>query len=167
MRLWRRRPLLGLVVVSLVSTAVGLAIVLAVDWFPTQGDTAAGKIDQLYDVLLIASVPIFVLVMSVAIYSVLAFRVKPGDMRDGAPMHGHTLLEAVWVAIPFLIVTGLAIYGWVVLDDIEAKQKDTMIVAVTAQQFNWSFEYASEGGLKSNELVLPKGRPVEFRIRTK
>ena len=167
MRLWRRRPLLGLVVVSLLSTAVGLALVLAIDWFPTQGSTAAGKIDQLYDVLLIASVPIFVLVMSVAIYSVLAFRVRPGDMRDGAPFHGHTLLEVVWVTIPFLIVTGLSIYGWVVLEDIEAKKNDTIIVNVTARQFNWSFEYPNEGGLKSNELTLPKGRPVEFKIRTK
>jgi cytochrome c oxidase subunit II len=167
MRLWRRRPLLGLVVVSLLSIAVGLAIALSIDWFPTQGSTAARKIDHLYDVLLIFSVPIFVLVMSVAIYSVLTFRVKPGDMSDGAPIHGHTMLEVVWVTVPFLIVTGLAAYAWVVLDDIEAKKKDALIVAVTARQFNWSFEYPNEGHLKSNELILPNGRPVEFRIRTK
>ena len=95
MRLLRRRPLLGVVVLSLVSTAIGLAAVLAMDWFPTQGSAAADEVDTVYDVLLIASVPIFVLVMPVAIYSVLAFRVKPGDMRDGEPIHGNTQLEVI------------------------------------------------------------------------
>ena len=167
MRLLRRRPLLGVAILSLTATAIGIAVVLTIDWFPAQADTAAPKIDTLYDVLLIASVPIFVLVMSVAIYSVLAFRVRPGDMSDGAPIHGNTRLEVVWVTIPFVLVSALAIYGWVVLDDIEAKQKDTMVVNVTARQFAWSFDYPGEGKIKSNQLVLPKDRPVEFRVKTK
>jgi len=104
--------------------------------------------------------------MTVAIYSVIRFRAKPGDMRDGAPIHGNTRLEVVWVTIPFLMVTALAIYGWIVLDDLEAKQPNTLVVNVTGQQFTWSFDYPSEK-VKSNELVLPKDRPVEFRIHTK
>ncbi len=87
-------------------------------------------------------------------------------MRDGAPIHGNTRLEVIWVTIPFLMVSALAIYGWIVLDDIEAKQPDTLIVNVTGQQFTWSFDYPSEK-VKSSELVLPKDRPVEFRIHTK
>jgi cytochrome c oxidase subunit 2 len=38
-------------------------------------------------------------------------------------------------------------------------------VNVTGQQFTWSFEYPGEGKVKSNQLVLPKDRPVEFKIR--
>lgn len=167
MRLLRRRPLLGVAVLSLLSTAIGIVVVLWIDWFPTQGAASAGDIDNLYDVLLIASVPVFVLVMSVAIYSVVAFRVRPGDMSDGEPIHGNTRLEVVWVTIPFIMVTALAVYGWVVLDDIEAREGNTMIVNVTGQQFAWSFEYPGEGKVKSNQLVLPKDRPVEFRVRTK
>ena len=41
--------------------------------------------------------PIFVLVMAVAIYCVVKFRAKPGDMGDGAPIHGNTRLEIFWV----------------------------------------------------------------------
>jgi cytochrome c oxidase subunit 2 len=167
MRLLRRRPLLGVAILSLLSTAIGIAIVLAIDWFPTAGSASADDIDTLYDVLLIASVPVFVLVMAVAIYSVLAFRVKPGDMSDGEPIHGNTRLEVVWVTIPFIMVTALAIYGWVILDDIEAKEQNTMIVNVTGQQFAWSFDYPGEGKVKSNQLMLPKDRPVEFRVKTK
>jgi cytochrome c oxidase subunit 2 len=162
-----RRPLLWVVGLSLAATVVGIAIVLAIDWFPAQASTASNDIDTLYDVLLIVSVPIFVLVMAVAIYSVWAFRVKPGDMRDGAPIHGNTRLEVVWVTIPLIIVSILAAYGWIVLDDIEAKQSDPLVVNVTGQQFAWSFEYPGQGKLETNQLVLPIDRPVHFKINTK
>jgi cytochrome c oxidase subunit 2 len=162
-----RRPAIWVALLSLAATAIGIAIVLAIDWFPTQASTAAGDIDTLYDVLLIVSVPIFVLVMAVVLYSVWAYRVKPGDMRDGAPIHGNTRLEVIWVTIPLIIVSVLAAYGWIVLDDIEAKKADALVVNVTGQQFAWSFEYPGEGKLKSNQLVLPQNRPVHFKINTK
>ena len=162
-----RRPAIWVGVLSVAATIIGIAIVLAIDWFPTQASTAAGDIDTLYDVLLVVSVPIFVLVMAVVIYSVYAYRVKPGDMRDGAPIHGNTRLEVSWVTIPLIIVSVLAAYGWVVLDDIEAKKADTLVVHVTGQQFAWSFEYPEQGKLQSNQLVLPKDRPVHFKINTK
>ena len=152
--------------VSVVATIIGIAISLAIDWFPEQASTASDDIDLLYDVLLIASVPVFVLVMSVAIYSVLAFRAKPGDLSDGEPIHGNTRLEVIWVTIPFIMVSALAVYGWIVLEDIEAKKPDTLVVNVTGQQFAWSFDYPAER-VKSNQLVLPKDRPVEFRIKTR
>lgn len=158
--------MLGMALVSVVATGVGIAISLAIDWFPPQASTAAEDIDHLWDVLLIASVPIFVLVMSVAIYSVLLFRAKPGDLSDGAPIHGNTKLEIVWVTIPFIMVSALAAYGWVVLNDIEEKQANDMVVNVTAQQFAWRFDYPDEGKVKSNQLVLAKDRPVEFHVRT-
>jgi cytochrome c oxidase subunit II len=158
-------PLLRMIMVGVVAAIIGTAITLSIDWFPEPADTAAHKIDTIYDVLLIASVPVFVLVMTVAIYSVWKFRAKPGDMSDGPPIHGNTRLEIVWVTIPFLMVTGLAIYGWVTLNDIEAKQPDELIVQVTGRQFTWTFGYPSEK-VTSSQLVLPKDRPVEFRIKT-
>jgi cytochrome c oxidase subunit 2 len=148
------------------ASLIGIAITLWIDWFPDDASTSANKIDNLYDVLLICSVPVFVLVMTIAIYSVVRFRAKPGDMGDGAPIHGNTRLEIIWVTIPFIMVTALAIYGWIILDDLEAKQKNEMVVKVTGQQFTWSFEYPSEK-VSSPELVLPVDRPVEFKIQTK
>jgi cytochrome c oxidase subunit 2 len=70
------------------------------------------------------------------------------------------------VSIPLALVTALAIYGWIVLDDIEAKQPNELIVNVTGQQFAWTFDYPAEK-VTSNELVLPEGRPVFFQINAK
>ena len=166
MRAFRKRPMLGMVLVSLVATIVGIAISLAIDWFPTQASTAADDIDFLYDVLLVASVPIFVLVMAVVIYSVVLFRAEPGDLSDGAPIHGNTRLEVFWVTIPFILVSVISVYSWVVLNDIEAEQPNELVVNVTGQQFAWRFEYPEEGKVKSNQLVLAKDRPVYFRVRS-
>jgi cytochrome c oxidase subunit 2 len=171
----RRHPLVGVVLLALVASAIGIFIVLQIDWWPSQASSAASEIDTLYDVLLIVSVPILVLVMSVVLYSVYAFRARPGDMRDGAPIHGNTRLEIIWVTIPFLIVSALAAYGWVVLSDVEARQSDTLTVDVTAQQFAWSFAYPEQRvkdteiktEIKTNQLVVPVNGNIHFRINTK
>jgi cytochrome c oxidase subunit II len=161
-----KHPVARMIGIGLLASLVGIAISLLIDWFPESASTSAGKIDTLYDVLLICSVPVFVLVMTIAIYSVVRFRAKPGDMGDGPPIHGNTRLEVIWVTIPFIMVTALAIYGWITLDNLEAKQKNEMVVNVTGQQFTWNFQYPSEK-LEAKELVLPVNRPVEFRIHSK
>jgi cytochrome c oxidase subunit 2 len=161
-----KHPVARMIGIGVLASLVGIAISLLYDWFPEDASGSANKIDDLYDVLLICSVPVFVLVMTIAIYSVVRFRAKPGDMGDGAPIHGNTKLEVVWVTIPFIMVTLLAVYGWWVLDDIEAKQKNAMVVNVTGQQFTWTFDYPSEK-VQTKELVLPVDRPIEFKIQSK
>src|SRR5215213_7787499 len=140
-----RHPVAKMIGLGIVASIVGIAIALAIPWFPTSAAKSADKIDTVYDVLLICSVPIFVLVMTVAIYSVWRFRARPGDQGDGAPIHGNTRLEVIWVTIPFFIVAVLAVYGWIVLNDVEAKKKDELLVRVTGQQFAWSFQYPQVG----------------------
>src|ERR671934_577386 len=115
----RRHPLAQMLTIGAVASAVVLALALLIDWFPERAASSSGKIDTLYDVLLIVSVPIFVLVMTVAIYSVIKFRARPGDTGDGPPIHGNARLEVAWVVVPFMLVTGLAIYAWITLNDIE------------------------------------------------
>ena len=163
-----RRSLIRMTVLAVVASVIITAITLLIDWFPEQASTTADDVDLLYDVLLIVSVPIFVLVMTVAIYSVVRFRARPGDERDGEPMHGDARLEIAWVTIPFVLVSALAVYGWIVLDEQEDPRPNTMDVNVRAGQFAWRFEYPQPGGpsVRSNELYLPKDRPVRFRIRT-
>src|SRR3954447_12385780 len=163
-----KHPIARMLGIGLIASVIGVAIALAIDWFPTGASTKAHEIDTLYDVLLIVSVPIFVLVMTVAIYSVVKFRAKPGDMGDGAPIHGHTRLEIVWVAVPFSIVSVLAACGWIVLTDVEAKQRNEMHVRVIGQQCAWHFQYRDEPGQPTtNTLYLPKDQHVKFDVVTR
>lgn len=157
-----------MLVIGIAAAALGTFGALQIDWFPTQASTAAHKIDTLYDWLLVASVPMFVLVMAVAIYCVIRFRVRPGGPTgDGAPIHGNTRLEIIWVSIPFLIVTALAVYAAVVLAQVEKKQPNELQVRAIGQQFTWHFEYTMNGKkFTANTLELPNNRPVYMKINT-
>jgi cytochrome c oxidase subunit 2 len=166
-----KHPLLRMFLIGAIASAIGVAAGLAIDWFPTNATSSAGEIDTLYDVLIIVSVPIFVLVMTVAIYSVIRFRARPGDKSDGAPIHGNARLEVIWVLVPTIIVASLAAYAWIVLDDVEAKKQNELLVDVYGQQFTWRFDYPRPGGgakpvKGAHQLWLPKDRPVYFRIHT-
>jgi cytochrome c oxidase subunit 2 len=162
-----KHPLMRMFLLAAIASAIGIAAGLAIDWFPTNATSSTHQIDTLWDVLIIVSVPIFVLVMTVAIYSVIRFRARPGDKSDGAPIHGNARLEVVWVLVPFIIVSVLAGYAWWVLNDIEKPQPNEMRVNAIGQQFAWSFTYPQAGNFTSKELVLPVNRPVYFYVSTK
>jgi cytochrome c oxidase subunit II len=161
-------PVVQMVVVGLIASAIGIAAGLAIEWFPESASTQAGPIDHLYDVLIWTSVPIFVLVTMVVLFSVLKFRMRPGEENlDGPPIHGNTRLEVVWTAIPAIILVVLCAYAWIVLVDIEEAKAGEMRINVTGQQFAWSYEYPQSGGkpIKSSQLYLPVDRPVRFYVK--
>ena len=95
---------------------LGIALGLLIDWFPVAASGEAKEIDTLWDVLLIASVPVFVLVQTIVLYCVWKFRMRPGEeLMDGPPIHGNTKLEIWWTAIPAVLLVRLCSYAYVVL----------------------------------------------------
>lgn len=168
-----KRPLIVTILASVVATAIGIVLSYAIHWFPPAASTQAKNTDRLYHVLVIASIPIFVLVVVVVLYSVWQFRMRPGEeLKDGPPIHGNTRLEVLWTAVPSVLVIALVSYSFVVLHENEAIPPGKEVrVAVTGQQFFWDYEYPSSvtGGapLRSYDLYLPKGESVNFEMRSK
>lgn len=163
----RRHPVAQMVIVGAIASAIGIAIALVIDWFPADAAEQAKPIDTLYDVLMIVSVPVFVLVAVVTLFAAWNFRMRPGqENEDGPPIHGNTRLEVIWTAIPAILLVSLCSYAYVVLRDIEEKQPNTLVVHVTGQQFAWSYRYPQEDGraIETTQLVLPKDRPVLFKV---
>jgi cytochrome c oxidase subunit 2 len=160
---------LWMVIHGIIASAIGIAAGLAIHWFPEEASTQAGPVDHLYHVLIVVSVPVFVTVMIIVLFSVQNFRMRPGEEQlDGPPIHGNTRLEVIWTAIPAIILVVLCSYAWVVLNDIEEAQANEMRINVTGQQFAWTFEYPQAGGgkpVKSTQLYLPKDRPVRFYVK--
>jgi cytochrome c oxidase subunit 2 len=157
-------PILKLVAAIILLTAITSVIMLIPDWNGEQASTAADKIDTLLDVAIVLSSFVFSIVMVMMGYSVWRWRAKPGDESDGEPIHGNTRLEIAWTVIPTVIVTFLAIYSWIVLDDIEAKDPDRMKLEVVAQQFEWDFNYP-EANVASKELHVPVDRQLDIQLR--
>ncbi len=164
-----RASIVQLVVLGVIASILGIILGLLIDWFPTPASTQADPIDTLWDVLLIASVPVFVLVQAVVLYCVWKFRMRPGqEMQDGPPIHGNTRLEVIWTIIPAVIILGLCSYAYVVMTDIEEAQANEMRINVVGQQFTWTFEYPQGGGrpVRTTQLYLPEDQPVRFFIRS-
>jgi cytochrome c oxidase subunit II len=169
-----RRTAAQMVTVGVIASVLGIIAGLLIHWFPPASSTQADKIDTLWDVLIVASVPFFVLVTTVIGFSILNFRMRPGEEHlDGPPIHGNTRLEVIWTAIPATLIVGLVVYAYVVLRDIEktpalAAGEKERVVRVFGEQFAWTYEY-NEGGRKfrTTELALPAGKSVKFQIQSK
>jgi cytochrome c oxidase subunit 2 len=166
-------------VLAAIAAALGIILGLSINWFPIAASKQAGPIDTLWYVLVIASVPIFVIVITVILTSVVKFRMRPGEEDlDGPPIHGNTRLEVVWTTIPALILLGLVTYAYLVLHDIEkapAANHPELRVKVTGQQFDWTFQYETDAlghtipakqQLKTAQLFLAKGQSVNFDVQS-
>jgi cytochrome c oxidase subunit 2 len=167
-----RRSIILTALAAFVATAIGVAISYAIHWFPAQASTQASNTDTLYHVLVIASIPIFVIVVTVVLYSAWQFRMRPGEeLKDGPPIHGNTRLEVFWTAIPTVLLLGLVGYSFVVLRENEKKPAREIQIGVTAQQFAWSYQYPPSvtGGapISSDQLYVPEGESVQFNLHSK
>src|SRR6476660_9149095 len=86
-----RRTITQMVIVGLIASVLGIALGLVIDWFPTAGSTQADKIDTFWDVLIICSVPVFVLVTTVVLFAVGDVSLKKNkEQLDAPPIHGTT-----------------------------------------------------------------------------
>ncbi len=168
-----RRALILTAVAGVLATAIGIVLSFVIHWFPPAASEQAKNTDRLYHVLVIASVPIFVLVATVILYCVWKYRMRHGqELMDGPPIHGNTRLEVFWTALPAVLVLSLVSYSFVVLHENEKKPAGPEVqVGVTGQQFFWSYEYPSSvtGGapLKSYSLYVPEGESTHFAIRSR
>jgi cytochrome c oxidase subunit 2 len=167
-----RPTVIRAVVLGAIASIIGIVLGLLINWFPPAGSTQADKIDTFWDVLIICSVPIFVLVTTVVIVSVIKFRMRPGEEElDGPPIHGNTRLEVIWTSLPAALLIGLCAYAYVVLHDVEKAPASgrELQVKVIGQQFTWTFEYTGAGGKKftTSQLYVPEGRSVHFNVTSK
>ncbi len=165
----RKHPVLQMVVIGVIGIAILLPIALVIPWFPADASKQASNIKTLYTVLLIATVPIFVLVETVVVFSVWKFRMRPGEEeKDGPPIHGNTRIEVVWTVLPAVLILSLCAYAYTVLHSNEKNVAGEMTVNVTARQFAFEFSYPGLDGktVVSPQLYLPDNKPVVFKLRS-
>ena len=168
----RRGSLTVAGITAVIATAAGIVLSYEIHWFPPAASTQAHNTDHLYHVLVIATIPIFVLVTGVILYCVWQFRMKPGEeLKDGPPIHGNTRLEVFWTALPAVLLLSMVGYSFVVLRQNEKKPAREIQVGVTGQQFYWSFQYPRSvtGGapIDSYSLYLPDNESVLFNMRSR
>jgi cytochrome c oxidase subunit 2 len=162
----RRGSIVALLGLALIAGGVATAIAVVPTWLPVAASREAGRIHFVIWFVVVICIVIFALVAAVMIYEVLKFRVQEDDFEDGPPVHGHTGLEITWTAIPFVLVTAIAIVSAIVLSRNDAQAQDTLRIDVVAQQFEFTFSYPEANNATSPVLRLPEGRSVELYMRS-
>ena len=151
-----------MVAIAALAALVGGLVAVLIPWLPEPASEEMDRIVFTYWFATIICIGIFALVAAVIVYAVWTFRVQPDDDTDGPPIHGHTGLEIAWTVVPAILVIAIGVVSAVVLSQNADAGRDPLKVRVFAQQFAWRFVY--EDDVRSNELVLPVDRGVEFTM---
>ena len=112
--------------------------------FPPDAATTQGQATRnLYDIVFLIGIAVFVLVEGLILFAVLRYRRRKGDDELPPQIHGNNKLEIIWTAIPIAIVLGLFVLSWQTLNTIDAREEDPPVrVGVVAYQWQWQFVYA-------------------------
>jgi cytochrome c oxidase subunit 2 len=159
----RERSIFAIVIVSLLLLVIGYLAATQLNLMPAEASTRAVAVDRLFRVMVGTAAVVFVLVEGALVYAALRFRRRADDDTDALPIHGSSTLEAVWTAIPAMIVVVIGFYAYHTLAEIEAPAADPMVVEVIGRQFVWQFRYPDQG-IVVQELHLPVNKPVRFEI---
>ncbi|HWL39161.1 MAG TPA: cytochrome c oxidase subunit II [Gemmatimonadaceae bacterium] len=124
------------------------------------------EIDFLWDRLLLLGTIVFVLTEAALLYVV--FRYRRRDNQATPPQtHGSTKLEITWTLIPAVILVFIAVptVRSIVVTQ-AAAAPGALNIDVTGHQWWWEFRYPEYGITTANEIYIPVGRTVNFRLRS-
>lgn len=134
-------------------------------WLPEALTEVAKNSDNLFYVILGITVFFFILVEFLLAVFLVRYRRKWAT-KDGLNLHGNHRLEIIWTAIPALILVILGVYSTQMTYAIQKTPTDVVVINVYGQKWSWEYEYP--GGLKkTNDLRLPEGKDVLFKISSK
>jgi cytochrome c oxidase subunit 2 len=123
-------------------------------------------IDALFQLIIKLGVVVFILVFALLIVTMVKYRSRPGQ-REPEHVHGNTTLEILWTIIPALVLLWIAVPTVRTIFRTEAPAPaGSLQVQVIGHQWWWEFKYPELGITTANELYLPKGRTVNFELKT-
>ncbi len=129
-----------------------------------KASTTADTHDPLFTFIMLLSGFFFVLIIAVMVFFVLRYRRKD-PAQEATSQHSHSnALEIAWSLPPLVIVMIVFWLGLVGYMSLAQPKANTMRIDVRAWKWSWEFRHpvpGSETVLASNELLVPKGVPIE------
>jgi len=129
--------------------------------FPEQASTVSGYVDGLYLFLVLITTFFSLLVGLLILFFIIKYRKSSG--REAEQIHGSTLLEIIWTAIPLGISMVIFVWGAALYFHMQRPPQNALEVYGVAKQWMWKFEY-SGGQREINSLHVPVGKPVKVTL---
>jgi cytochrome c oxidase subunit 2 len=125
---------------------------------PAGASSYAGEIDWLYYMILVITGLAFVIVEAALIWFLIRYRARPG--RRAHYTHGSLKAEAIWTAVPAVVVVVIGLLSAGVWNEIRGRESvppGSIPIRLVAKQFEWNATYDFS---TRNQLHVPAGRPV-------
>ena len=164
-----RRVLIIWAVLSVIVIAIWLAVAQFI--LPPAASSLGSANNFTFLVLTVLAVPVALFVFVFLGYSLFAFRVRDRPTEDGVPLQPRPSLQIGWLGITSLLCLFLFIWGAFAFyqETSAASTSSTLVVNVTAQQWQWTFDYPQYGATSQGAQVieLPVNRSVQFYVTSK
>jgi cytochrome c oxidase subunit 2 len=121
----------------------------------------AREVDRSFWLVGAVTVALLLIVTAAMVY--FAIRYRRGRRPVADQVHGHIVLEIVWVVIPTLIVLWMFVVGLRPFLKARAIPEDAYLVQVTGRQWVWSFRYP-DSGVEATQLVVPANIAVKLEL---
>lgn len=135
-------------------------------WRLPQASTMAGNVDALFDFILWTSVASFLIIVLGKLFFLIRFRRKKVPERESLYLTGHTATEVSVSVILLIWVMVIFYWGWTGYKRLRTAPAGAMEINVIGKQWLWEIQYA-DGRRLTNELVVPKGKPVKLIMTSK
>ena len=164
-----RRAMISWVVISVVG--IVLWVILAPFILPQGASNLDGFDDFTIVIFTALAIPVAAFVYVFLAYSLIFFRSRGRATEDPVPLKPRPGLQIGWLGITSVLCLFLFIWGMIgyYQETSAATTSNTIVVQVTAQQWQWTFNYPQFGATSQGAQVieLPLNRPVEFVVTSK
>ena len=182
--------------IFIISGVIGISFWIGfnVNLLPTEASINAPIYDELFKILFIIGLILFIGMSLLVVYSLIKFRKRKGQIGDGIALEGNLKLEIIWTVIPSIIVLLVGLYSYNIYDRMGGMNElnhdhsvmgnnsekiwagisqsnnnlsliDTNI-EVSAMQFAFLFNYP-KGDFISGELHVPVNKEISVKMESK
>ena len=183
--------------ILIISAVFGISFWIGfnVNLLPAEASINAPIYDELFKILFIIGLIIFIGMTIAVIYSLFKYRKRKDQYGDGIALEGNLTLEIVWTIIPSIIVLIIGLYSYNIYDRMGGMKElnhshemmtsntekiwagisqasnnevasNNLSVEVSAMQFAFLFNYP-KGEFISGELHVPVARKVSMKMESK
>ena len=187
----------NLYLIFIISAVFGISFWIGfnVNLLPAEASINAPIYDELFKILFIIGLIIFIGMTIAVIYTLFKFRKRKDEFGDGIALEGNLSLEIVWTIIPSIIVLIIGLYSYNIYDRMGGMKQlnhshemrttntekiwagisqasnnelasNNLSVEVSAMQFAFLFNYP-KGEFISGELHVPVDHKVSLKMESK
>ena len=183
--------------ILIISAVFGISFWIGfnVNLLPVEASINAPIYDELFKILFIIGLIIFIGMTIAVIYSLFKFRKRKDQFGDGIALEGNLSLEIVWTIIPSIIVLIIGLYSYNIYDRMGGMKElnhshemmtsntekiwagisqasnnevasNNLSVEVSAMQYAYIYNYP-KGEFISGELHVPVDHKVSMKMESK